>query len=322
MPSPSLYRGGYNEVTARKMKSVVIPEKLRCLSCKTVKSNQMFSNKQLQDLKFKHLQYGPVSLTGPGYIKCRQCTGQQVTEMECTVCDEVKPLSEFGKNHRREPDKARCRACIDEQAALLPGYEDVEDEDGSEDSNDYWPDELDSTVESDSGGAPLAEASHGLTSLRLAQHDSRIGSSGRIKSSAEDTEKTPPANQADTESGTEAWSAFASGDAQSEVGDGVWTKQTRGQQADVGGTRPFIAFDPAGFPHQRFQTASTTTSGRSWAGYPMASGSRNSKFAKPSRSSRVPVPSSKSVSTKGLHNINVNSGYDEDDDEDDDDYMK
>ena len=76
------------------------------MSCKVVKSNKMFSNKQLQDLKFKHLQYGPVSLTGPGYIKCRHCTGQQVTEMECTVCDEVKPLSEFGKNHRREPDKA------------------------------------------------------------------------------------------------------------------------------------------------------------------------------------------------------------------------
>ncbi|MCJ1315584.1 hypothetical protein MMC15_000904 [Xylographa vitiligo] len=281
----------------------------------------MFSNKQLQDLKFKHLQYGPVSLTGPGYIKCRHCTGQQVTEMECTVCDEVKPLSEFGKNHRREPDKARCRACIDEQAALLPGYEDVEDEDDSEDSNDYWPDELDSTVDSD-GGAPLAEVSHDLTSLKLAQHDSRISSSGKIKSSAEETEKTPSANQADTKAGTEAWSAFASGDAQSEVGDGVWTKQTHGKQAVAGPSQPFTAFDPAGFPHPRFRTPSTVTSSQSWAGSPMASGSNNSKFPKPSKSSREAVPSSKGGLIKKRHNVAANSDYDDDDDDDDDDYMK
>ena len=36
----------------------------------------------------------------------------------------------------------RCRACIDEQAALLPGFEDIEEEEGSEHSNDYWPDEI------------------------------------------------------------------------------------------------------------------------------------------------------------------------------------
>ncbi|MCJ1381541.1 hypothetical protein MMC17_004652 [Xylographa soralifera] len=239
--------------------------------------------------------------------------------MECTVCDEVKPLSEFGKNHRREPDKARCRACIDEQAALLPGYEDVEDEDDSEDSNDYWPDEFDSTVDSD-GGAPLAEVSHELTSLKLAQHDSKISSSGKIKSSAEETERTP-ANQADTKSGAEAWSAFASGDAQSEVGDGVWTKQTHGKAA-AGPSRPFTAFDSAGFPHPRFGTPSIATSSRSWVGTPIVSGSSNSKFPKPSKSLREPVPSSKGGLTKKTHNVAADSDYDDDDDDDDDDYMK
>ncbi|MCJ1400268.1 hypothetical protein MMC11_003472 [Xylographa trunciseda] len=278
----------------------------------------MFSNKQLQDLKFKHLQFGKISLSGPGYIKCRHCTGQQVTEIECTVCDEVKPLSEFGKNHRREPDKARCRTCIDEQAALLPGYEDVEEDDDSEESNDYWRDEFESTVDSD-GGAPLAEVSRELTSLKLAQYDSMIGSSGKLKSSAEATEKTPSENQADIKHGTKA--AFASGDAQSEVGDGVWTKQTRDKQAATG-ARQFTAFDPSGFPHPRFGTPSTAASTRSWVDYPMASGSSNSKFPKPSKSLREPIPSSKGGSTKKSHNVAAESDYEDDDDDDDDDYMK
>ncbi|MCJ1389602.1 hypothetical protein MMC18_002459 [Xylographa bjoerkii] len=279
----------------------------------------MFSNKQLQDLKFKHLQYGNISLSGPGYIKCRNCTGQQVTEMECTVCDEVKPLSEFGKNHRREPDKARCRSCIDEQAALLPGYEDVEEDDDSEESNDYWPDDFDSTVDSD-GGAPLAEVSRELTSLKLAQHDSMVGSSGQNKSSAEATETTPSGNQAVIKSGPGAWSAFASGDAHTDVGDGVWTRQTRGKLAATG-ARPFTAFDSSGFPHSRFGTPSTATSSRSWADSPMASGSSNSKFPKPSKSSREPIPSSKSGQTKKTHNVAADSDYDDDED-DEDDYMK
>ena len=41
-----------------------------------------------------------------GQIKCRTCTGQQVIEMECIMCDTVKELDGFYKAQRRNPDQA------------------------------------------------------------------------------------------------------------------------------------------------------------------------------------------------------------------------
>lgn len=77
-----------------------------CTVCKKWKVNGQYSNKQLADLKFKLLQVGTSRSVGSVGAKCRTCTGQQVTELTCCICDEVKPLVDFGKNHRRDPDNA------------------------------------------------------------------------------------------------------------------------------------------------------------------------------------------------------------------------
>ncbi len=40
------------------------------------------------------------------YIPCSKCTGHQVTEMECYMCDTVYDLDKFAKNQRKTPDAA------------------------------------------------------------------------------------------------------------------------------------------------------------------------------------------------------------------------
>lgn len=41
-------------------------------------------------------------------IECRQCTGVQIHEMTCAVCEETKGLDGFSKAQRRNPDNAVC----------------------------------------------------------------------------------------------------------------------------------------------------------------------------------------------------------------------
>ena len=69
-----------------------------------------YSKKQLADLRFKILMYGKKNTQGapapPNSIRCRICTGAQVTEMTCIICDEVKELDGFAKAQRRTPDEA------------------------------------------------------------------------------------------------------------------------------------------------------------------------------------------------------------------------
>ena len=80
-------------------------ERVRCQLCKKWKAPAQYSNKQLADLKYKILIYGKESGANSG-IKCRTCTGQQVIEMECIMCDTIKELDGFYKAQRRDPDHA------------------------------------------------------------------------------------------------------------------------------------------------------------------------------------------------------------------------
>ena len=66
-------------------------------------------------------------------IECRQCTGIQKHEMTCFICDETKGLEEFSKAQRRNPDAARCLACVDDHLYTNPS---VEDEDDDENENE------------------------------------------------------------------------------------------------------------------------------------------------------------------------------------------
>ncbi|MCJ1476504.1 hypothetical protein MMC13_005170 [Lambiella insularis] len=295
MPSRGLHAGGYNEVNAQKMKSVQLPDKIRCQSCKTWKGPNQYSNKQLADLRYKILQFGPLPASGQGQIKCRQCTGQQVVELTCMICNEVKPLSGFGKTHRRDPDNARCSACIDEQAAVQPGLEEVEEEHDSDVTNEYWEDDtVSSTIDSE-GGAPLGSVTHALTNLKMAEHDSMIDSSRTSKMSVDGTEST-------VSGGINATKDL------SEFGDGVWTTQIRNKPIQA---KPYTAYDSAGLAHSRVRAPSTVDSFESRSTVPL-SGSKW-RFPKPSRGPSSYTPAQ---STTSKTNYNVAAS----DDDDDDDY--
>lgn len=73
--------------------------------CKKVKKQNHYSKRQLNDLAYKVSQNGKMPFHN-GNIKCRICTGAQVTELECCMCEEVKGLDAFSRAQRRDPDNA------------------------------------------------------------------------------------------------------------------------------------------------------------------------------------------------------------------------
>jgi hypothetical protein len=79
----------------------------RCKGCKRLKNIAQFSNKQLMDLR-NYLAMGNTITEWGMLIDCRQCTGVQIHEMTCAVCDETKGLDGFSKAQRHNPDNAVC----------------------------------------------------------------------------------------------------------------------------------------------------------------------------------------------------------------------
>ncbi|KAL4820172.1 hypothetical protein BDW67DRAFT_181251 [Aspergillus spinulosporus] len=55
-----------------------------------------------------------------GHATCRGCTGGQVMELRCCVCDQVKGLDEFAMNQRKEHEFARCLVCVQEHKDAEP----------------------------------------------------------------------------------------------------------------------------------------------------------------------------------------------------------
>ena len=79
--------------------------RIKCVGCKKIKNKDSYSQKQLNDLAWKISSKGNVPVQ-TALIKCRLCTGQQVTELKCSICNEVKGLDGFSKAQRRNPDGA------------------------------------------------------------------------------------------------------------------------------------------------------------------------------------------------------------------------
>ena len=84
--------------------------RIKCEICKKFRMQTAFSNKQLNTMREAIFQYGQAALSDdqPGYVKCRSCSGTQVVELLCSVCDKTKGLDEFAKSQRRNPDTAVC----------------------------------------------------------------------------------------------------------------------------------------------------------------------------------------------------------------------
>ena len=67
-------------------------DRIECSGCKKWRGQDGYSKRQLAGSKNK--------------IKCRDCTGEQVKELTCIVCTDVKDLGEFSRAQRRVPDHA------------------------------------------------------------------------------------------------------------------------------------------------------------------------------------------------------------------------
>ncbi|KAI4126446.1 MAG: hypothetical protein LQ347_004970 [Umbilicaria vellea] len=187
----------------------------------------------LSDLRYKIFTFGPINGTGPAYVKCRICTGQQVNEMTCVVCDKVKDLDGFSKAQRRTPDTARCLECVRDHLSVEPGLEmddkemdDEEISDSDEITNRFDSDE-DYDHDSD-GGAPLSE----LSRLQL---DSKNGESASQQGS------TTPASA--VENASEGLSTTRTADGT------LWVEQPRARYDGIA----FTGYDSQGMAHARIQ---------------------------------------------------------------------
>ncbi|KAI9805442.1 MAG: hypothetical protein M1825_000693 [Sarcosagium campestre] len=241
------------DLNTKKLKSVTLPEQIKCLACKKIRDQSYYSQKQLNDLAFRISRNGPVPMNRTA-IKCRQCTGGQVTEMACYICEEVKGLDGFSKAQRRMPDHARCLTCLARHEETEPG---LEPDSGSEHSDV----EEDETIISEGRSNPFDGATdlgedvdpdkpfNHLTveNLRLSTISDGIASNENEKpkmslvsaSSVVDDEKTEDGSTRD------------------EFG---WITQPRGKvSAAVDGIR-FKAYDEHGECHDRVRTASTVMS--------------------------------------------------------------
>lgn len=101
--------------------------RIACKACKKVKVQESFSKKELNDLRFMILRkQAPGKRDGVrpsirGNIRCRLCTGEQVHELTCFICEETKGLGSFAKAQRRNPDAAVCHACLPRSPSILTG---------------------------------------------------------------------------------------------------------------------------------------------------------------------------------------------------------
>ncbi|KAI1980493.1 hypothetical protein LOZ39_000109 [Ophidiomyces ophidiicola] len=105
------------------LKKVELPDKVKCKVCKKIRPQQAFSKRQLEEFRKVIAKHGAGVLSA--HAACRSCTGQQVVELTCYVCDKTKTLEYFSKNQRRDPDSARCTNCVQGHLDSEPIMEDT-----------------------------------------------------------------------------------------------------------------------------------------------------------------------------------------------------
>ncbi|KAB8278645.1 Stc1 domain-containing protein [Aspergillus minisclerotigenes] len=117
------YAGGYSDAIKRQLERVVIPDRVKCMTCKKIRMQSAYSKRQLDVLRNAIVVQGGRALTGPGLAKCRECVGGQTVELRCVICDETKGLEEFAKNQRHDRDHARCLGCVQNHTETEPVFE-------------------------------------------------------------------------------------------------------------------------------------------------------------------------------------------------------
>ncbi|KAL4803523.1 Stc1 domain-containing protein [Aspergillus unguis] len=108
---PNAFAGGYSEKIKRQLENVQLPDKIKCKTCKKLRSAHAYSNRQLDYFRNAFVVQGQRALAG-GHANCRDCTGQQTMELNCCICHKTKGLDEFALNQRKEHENARCLSCV------------------------------------------------------------------------------------------------------------------------------------------------------------------------------------------------------------------
>ncbi|KAJ9198916.1 hypothetical protein DTO164E3_5006 [Paecilomyces variotii] len=214
-PLRSVYAGGYNEGIRRQLDNIVLPDKVKCETCKKIRMQSAFSKRQLDVLRNAMVQLGATALSGPGYAKCRTCVGNQTVEMTCSSCDKVKGLDEFAKAQRHNPDTARCLNCVQNHLEAEPVLEETR----LRKEND---------IESTTG---TSQYDDGTT--RRSFKDFSVGDEDSIFNYAPSV-------------------AFTEDEDDASVGGGVWVEPERqDDNSNANDGRPFTAYDSKGIPHRR-----------------------------------------------------------------------
>ncbi|BCS26533.1 uncharacterized protein APUU_51244S [Aspergillus puulaauensis] len=121
--SPSAFSGGYSEAIKRQLEGVTLPEKIKCKICKKYRNAHAYSKRQLDIFRNARVVQGQRA-NNAGYAACRNCTGGQVMELRCCICDQIKGLDDFAINQRKEHELARCIDCVQGHKESDPVVED------------------------------------------------------------------------------------------------------------------------------------------------------------------------------------------------------
>nr|OQO16630.1 hypothetical protein B0A51_14787 [Rachicladosporium sp. CCFEE 5018] len=113
-------KNNYSNYLARAAVStnILIPDKIKCCRCDKVKPPASYATLRQNDLKQKMAQTPGFNPVTTGFVPCVMCTGGQVTELECHMCRKWMGLDKFAKTQRKNPDRAKCLKCIQEQIAM------------------------------------------------------------------------------------------------------------------------------------------------------------------------------------------------------------
>ncbi|KAL8650478.1 MAG: hypothetical protein Q9210_003800 [Variospora velana] len=331
----SIFSGGW---TADKA------DKARCKSCHKLKPIDAYSNKQQLDLKQRIAghQGERAKLPTAEIITCRPCTGGQVMELTCCICNKTQGLEAFGKTQRKTPDSAvicrlhtdlrfsadgdkqRCIVCVYEMGrekwAHVEWQGEESEEDDSEDefgdrsvTNPYEA----SSYRHDDGDGSLSAP---LRELNLASHNDAHGESAVKKSPATESDLLQSYNEAELTTGNagkgkgkenaSAWQNFAGG--------------SRGKQG-----KEFTGYDNEGGAHHQIRNPSTVASEESLeivtdgfrgrSGVSQAKGG-NSRFAKAPRGPSPSLPKDSMVEKLKAARMGHTVSYSDDEDESDDEW--
>ncbi|RVX70973.1 hypothetical protein B0A52_06131 [Exophiala mesophila] len=103
--------------------NVEIGRLIKCRDCGINAFPARFSNKQLNEYRREllNVRRGKTA-TLP---RCISCTPGNVQELKCQDCREFKPVEDFSRNARSQPDNARCRPCVQATEDLVPDFEEA-----------------------------------------------------------------------------------------------------------------------------------------------------------------------------------------------------